>query len=314
MSRGKRWADSKYQKLPLEVLSIDALNRVLAMRSEYDLLFQQYQARRAQIGAEKKSLQTAISAATQQMNDQASQAQQVFAQLAPFQVGIVAAVGKWLFSDPTVRDGGGRYYRPEAQPIIARCDMLWKRRHEFYDLQQSLGQKLHNLESKREYEPRREAKLRYQSQTFVFDIGAIDSERIERVIEKKLNKVELESAREQDKRQRVQTKLGQTRAKAAAYENQQRELAKSVRTALRRQLKDNPCCPYCNLELSSKYPHADHIHPVVKGGLSTIGNMVFVCQSCNIAKGTLTLRTFLKDMGYAEAEVYERLERMGKDV
>lgn len=42
--------------------------------------------------------------------------------------------------------------------------------------------------------------------------------------------------------------------------------------------------------------------------------MVFVCQSCNIEKGTLTLRAFLKKMDYIEADVYEFLEMMGMDV
>jgi len=42
--------------------------------------------------------------------------------------------------------------------------------------------------------------------------------------------------------------------------------------------------------------------------------MVFVCGSCNVAKGTLTLRAFLKKMDYVAAEVYDRLELVGKDV
>lgn len=320
MPRKKRWANGTYQKVPLEVLSIEALNRVLVMRSDYDLELQQYQARRAPIEAEKKSLRTAISSAWQQLHDLNSQEQQVRAQLAPYEVGMLGAIGKWFLSEPTI-ERSGRYYKPEAQPIFAHWQLLLKRRQEIKDLQSSSAQKLQELESHREYEPsqreyppKKEARLRHQYQTFVFDISAIDIERVESIIEKKSNKVELESEREQNKRKRVQTNLGQTKAKAAAYENKQRELAKSVRTALQRQLKDNPCCPYCSMELSSEDPHADHIHPVAKGGLSMIGNMVFVCQSCNIRKGTLTLRAFLKKMDYVEAEVYERLERMGKDV
>ena len=315
MSRRKPWGENTFQKLPLESLSIEALNRVLDMRSAYDLEFQRYQARRAPIEAENKSLRTAISSAKQQMNDLDSQAQQAHAQLAQFEVGMVGAIGKWLFSEPTI-ERSGRYYKTEAQPIIARWNLLWKRRNEINDLQQSSARKLENVERQREYEPKKEAKLRHQSQTFVFDISVIDRDRVERIIEKKSNKVELESERAKNRRQRVQTKLEQHKAKAAAYENKQRELAKSVRTptALRMQLKDYPNCPYCNKELSTKDAHADHIHPVVNGGLSTIGNMVFVCGSCNVAKGTLTLRAFLKKMDYADEDVYERLERMRKVV
>jgi len=312
MSRRKHHADGTFQKLPFEVLSIEALNRVLVMRSEYELEFQAYQGRLAQNELEKKSLISAISSAMQQRNDADSKYQQLHDQLRPLKVSVI---GKWLFSEPTV-PFWGNHYRPEAQPLFDKLKCFWDRLKELEDLRFSLQQNLQNMETKREYEPKREATLRYQSQNFVFDIGAIDPERIERVIEKKENKAALDRERERNKHERVQTKLGQTKAKAAAYENKQRELAKSVRTpkALRRQLNDNPNCPYCNLVLSTEDAHADHIHPVVKGGLSTTGNMVFVCQSCNVAKGTRTLRAFLKKMGYAEAEVYERLERMGKDV
>lgn len=317
MPRRKPWTDSTFQKLPLEALSIDALNRVLDMRSEYDLEFQQYQARRAPIEAEKRSLRIAISSVVQERFDVDFQLAQVVAQLAPFEANVV---GKWLFSQPTIQ-AGARSYRPEAQSLVARWHMLCKRRNELNELSyhsQYLQQKLQlqKLEDNREYEPTKQAKLRFQSQTFIFDISAIDVERIERIIEKKSDKIELDSTQEQNRRRRAQITLGLMKAKAAAYENKQRGLAKSVRTptALRRQLNDNPNCPYCNLELSTKDAHADHIHPVVKGGLSTTGNMVFVCQSCNVTKGTLTLRMFLKKMGYVEGDVYDRLERMGKDV
>lgn len=308
-----RWADRKLQKLPLEALSIEALNEVLGMRAEYDKAFQKYQGWRAQIIPEETSRRAAISSARQEMKDVESQLAQVVAQLAPFEASII---GTWLFSSPTIQ-AGARSYRPEAQPLVARWHMLRKRLNELIELNDHpppLSQKHQNLVGNRAYEPTKKAKLRYQSQTFNFDISAIDPDRIERIIEKKLNKIELESEREQTKRQRTQTKLGQTKAKAAAYENKQRELAKSVRTALRKELKDNPYCPYCNKALSTKDAHADHIHPVVNGGLSTIGNMVFVCGSCNVAKGTLTLRAFLKNMDFVEADVYERLELMRKDV
>jgi 5-methylcytosine-specific restriction endonuclease McrA len=310
MSRRKRWADSTFQKLPLEVLSIEALNRVLDIRSEYDLGFQGHEGRRAQNEAEKKSLITALSSATQQTNDLQRQIFQLNEEVAPFKVG---AITKWLFSEPTI-EFRGINYGPLAKPYLDKLDLGWKRYKESNDLQSSLQKRLHNFVGKPEFPPKREARLRYQSQTFVFDISLIDPERVKRIIEKKKNKAALEQEQERSKHERVQTKLGQTKAKAAAYENKQRELAKSVRAALRKELRDNPYCPYCNNELSTKGAHADHIHPVTNGGLSTIGNMVFVCGSCNVAKGTLTLRAFIKKMDFVGAEVYERLELMRKDV
>lgn len=305
MSRRKHWADSTFQKLPLEVLSIEALNQVLDMRRAYALEIEEYEGRRTQNETEKKLLESARSSASQEMNDVVSQIEQVLGQLAPFEVGVI---GKWLLSEPTI-EARGRHYRLEAGPLVARWTTLCERRNQLDNLPWSLHQKLQNV-SKREYEPKREAKLRYQSQTFVFDISVIDPDRLGRIVEKKQNRAALEQERELN----VRNKLGQTKAKAAAYENKQRELAKSVRAALRKNLKDNPYCPYCNLELSMDDAHADHIHPVVNGGLSTIGNMVFVCDSCNIAKGTLTLRAFLKKMDYVEVDVYARLELMRKDV
>ena len=313
MSRRKPWAESTLQKLPLEVLSIEALNKVLDMRAEYDKALQKYQAWRTQIVPEEAARRAAESAAKQERNDVVSQIAQVVKQLAPFEASII---GTWLFSSPTLQ-AGARSYRLEAQPLVTRWHMLCKRRNELNELidhPQPLSQKHQNLESNRQYEPTKKAKLRYRSQTFDFDISAIDPDRILRIIEKQLNKVDLELEQEKNKRQRAQIKLGRTTAKAAAYENKQRELAKSIRTALRKELKDNPYCPYCNKELSTKDAHADHIHPVVNGGLSTIGNMVFVCGSCNVAKGTLTLRAFLKKIDFVEADVYERLELMRKDV
>lgn len=314
MPRGKRWADTTYQKLPLEVLSVEALNRVSDMRSEYDLALKAYQGRIAQNELEMKSIESALSSADKQQDDVQNEIAQLYAQLAPFQVGVI---GKWLLFEPTLTIGSGlgaAHYRLEAQALITKLNDAYKRWQPGTPKSSLLRQQLRDLETKPHFAPKREARLRYQSQTFVFDIGAIDTEQLVRIIAKKENKAALEQTEERNKRERVQAALGQTKAKAAAYENKQRELAKTVRAALQRQLKDNPCCPYCNVELSSKEPHADHIHPVVKGGLSTIRNMVFVCESCNVQKGTLTLRAFLKKMNYVEAEVYERLERIGKDV
>lgn len=314
MPRGKRWADTTYQKLPLEALSVEALNRVLEMRSEYDLAFHAYQDQLAQNALEKKSIESALSTADTQQDDAQNEIVQLYAQLAPFRVGVI---GKWLLFEPTLTIGSGlgaAHYKLEAQPLITKLNDAYKRWQPATPRSSLLRQQLQDVETRPHSAPKREAKLRYQSQTFVFDISAIDPEQLVRVIEKKESKAALEQEKERNKHERVQTSLGQIKAKAAAYENKQRELAKSVRTALRRQLQDYPCCPYCSMELSSEDPHADHIHPVGKGGLSTIGNMVFVCQSCNVRKGTLTLRAFLKKMDYVEAEVYERLKRMGKDV
>ena len=58
---------------------------------------------------------------------------------------------------------------------------------------------------------------------------------------------------------------------------------------------------------------ADHIHPISKGGLSVIQNMVLVCSSCNQLKSDKLLRRFASQAGFNFNEICERLESLGKD-
>ncbi|PWB43694.1 MAG: hypothetical protein C3F19_02520 [Rhodocyclales bacterium] len=314
MSRRKGRPDSTFQKLPLEVLSIEALNKVLSLQQAYVLEIRDYEGRLARNAAKKIRLERELLLAEQQGNAHQKEMTQLYSMLAPYKVGVI---GKWMLTEPPIKVGvgfGASHYKREAQPLIDKLGQVYKQRDELQRLVLSLQEQIRNVVNAYEFKPKREAKLRHQSQTFVFDIGAISSEDISRMIEKKKIKATLERELEQSKHERVRTKLEQTKAKAAAYESKQRELAKSVRTALMKELHNHPFCPYCNEELSAGNAHADHIHPVAKGGLSTKHNMVFICQSCNMEKGALTLRTFLKKMNFIEAEVYERLDRMGKDV
>ncbi|WP_158235799.1 HNH endonuclease [Deinococcus sp. UR1] len=110
-------------------------------------------------------------------------------------------------------------------------------------------------------------------------------------------------------RQAEQARLIRDRALAAAHQEQSRSLAESVKKRLR---KDHPC-PYCGGALGS-VPHADHIHPVVHGGLSVDENMVYVCGSCNLQKSDLTLREFARKAGRNREEIERRLEKLGKRV
>jgi 5-methylcytosine-specific restriction endonuclease McrA len=71
-------------------------------------------------------------------------------------------------------------------------------------------------------------------------------------------------------------------------------------------------CPYCGSDLGDR-PHADHIYPVSKGGLSIEANMVLACESCNNKKGTLTLQAFIKAFALDRDAVEERLRQLRKD-
>ncbi len=107
-------------------------------------------------------------------------------------------------------------------------------------------------------------------------------------------------------------RIDEFKAYKAAYLDQSRELAKEVRRALFEQTQIVPNCPYCGNSLGSE-PHADHIYPVSKGGLSTAANMVLVCKSCNLAKSNFTLREFIEIKALNRVVVERNLRRLKKD-
>jgi 5-methylcytosine-specific restriction endonuclease McrA len=118
------------------------------------------------------------------------------------------------------------------------------------------------------------------------------SGRIDRLSEELNARLALDARRAREREaaeqlQRKEEKRKQQAALAAAWLEKQRELAESVKRKLSR---DHPC-PYCDRELGVN-PHADHIYPVSRGGLSVISNMVFVCQICNQKMGDMPIIDF----------------------
>jgi 5-methylcytosine-specific restriction endonuclease McrA len=109
------------------------------------------------------------------------------------------------------------------------------------------------------------------------------------------------------------------RARAAQTSSEQRDLAKPLRDKrqFNRQRKIVPCCPYCEGVLGDfsgeDCAELDHIYPVSKGGLSVLGNTVFVCKNCNRLKGNKTLRHFAGERGYSLEQIFLHLDRLGKD-
>jgi 5-methylcytosine-specific restriction endonuclease McrA len=117
--------------------------------------------------------------------------------------------------------------------------------------------------------------------------------------------------REEEKKRREQAKaekLARQAALAQAHLDKIREAAE----AIRRQLPRTHPCPYCLGGLGLD-PHADHIHPVSRGGLSTIRNMVYVCRSCNQKKRDMTLNQFIRDSRLDRTQVFGMLQNLGKD-
>jgi 5-methylcytosine-specific restriction endonuclease McrA len=78
--------------------------------------------------------------------------------------------------------------------------------------------------------------------------------------------------------------------------------------------EDDLQCVYCLKLNNVKLAEADHIHPVNKGGLTTMQNMVLICKDCNSKKSNQTLRVFCKKNNFNYDKICERLEALGKDV
>ena len=105
-------------------------------------------------------------------------------------------------------------------------------------------------------------------------------------------------------------------AKINAFESKTRSGAQNIKDKLLNavRVKSKWSCPYCSKASDVNNAEADHIHPVNKGGLTTMQNMVLICKKCNSKKTNLMLRVFCKKQGYNYDEVCNRLERLGKDV
>ena len=105
-------------------------------------------------------------------------------------------------------------------------------------------------------------------------------------------------------------------AKINAFESKTRSGAQNIKDKLLKavRIKSKWSCPYCSKASDINTAEADHIHPVNKGGLTTMQNMVLICKKCNSKKTNLMLRVFCKKQGHNYEEVCDRLERLGKDV
>jgi 5-methylcytosine-specific restriction endonuclease McrA len=137
-------------------------------------------------------------------------------------------------------------------------------------------------------------------------IASIDKELRER------SALDARQAREQqaaERHKRQEERRKQQVALAATRIEKQRELAEGVKRNLSR---DHPC-PYCGQELG-ELPHADHIYPVSKGGLSVPYNMVLACQSCNRKKGDMPIMDFIFAHSLDVTSIITTLRKMGKKI
>lgn len=109
-----------------------------------------------------------------------------------------------------------------------------------------------------------------------------------------LRKGSIETKRLEKERKEAEQIADEERIKAlaAAHIGKSRQRAAIIKNGLLVQITLISCCPYCGNSLGSS-PHADHIYPVSRGGLSTADNMIYVCQKCNSKKSDKTLLEFI---------------------
>lgn len=111
-----------------------------------------------------------------------------------------------------------------------------------------------------------------------------------------------------DKKLKKEEQFDLARGLAATVTKKSRDLADEVKCKILR----NEYCPYCGDKLLDNC-HADHIYPISKGGLSVPKNMVYVCRTCNIKKGSLTLTAFIKKYKFDRDYIERNLELLNKE-
>lgn len=110
-----------------------------------------------------------------------------------------------------------------------------------------------------------------------------------------------------DSKIRTRNRENAKRAVLARAEQKSRQLASTIKGNLKINIK----CPYCGEQIDNG--HVDHIYPVIKGGLSTPENMVYVCAGCNRKKSDFTLVQFICTFGYDRSFIENNLNELGKD-
>ncbi|MDD5009463.1 MAG: HNH endonuclease [Syntrophorhabdaceae bacterium] len=109
-------------------------------------------------------------------------------------------------------------------------------------------------------------------------------------------------------KQKKENRVATWRALAARKTGTSRDIAASVK----RQLSTYKYCPYCGGPLGTE-PHADHIYPIAKGGLSLDSNMVIVCKECNLKKKDMTLGAFMRKYKLDPEKIKQALLILKKD-
>lgn len=115
-----------------------------------------------------------------------------------------------------------------------------------------------------------------------------------------------------DKKEQERAKIDLVKALASKRTDKTRSLGEKIKKDLQKQMRIINCCPYCEKSFDGDVPHADHIHPVSKGGLSISENMIYICSTCNTKKTNKTLTKFIKDNNLDRDKIDRNLELLKK--
>ena len=83
--------------------------------------------------------------------------------------------------------------------------------------------------------------------------------------------------------------------------------------------RDGRVCTYCGVRnLRGRRLHLDHVIPVSKGGVNTVGNLVVACSACNSRKNDAELKSYvlkrLKSLDQERATLLAMCKRLDIDL
>jgi 5-methylcytosine-specific restriction endonuclease McrA len=212
---------------------------------------------------------------------------------------------RWLISERSQKTGWAGFFSPGITPIgqeeLSFCNQLIKACNEQLDATGHCS--IPAFE-------RRVSKEGEVPTTFLKQ--AVASEELLKPVEGEIAIYLEELAHRQhsatvDRRARNRQAAAEAITQANALFSQRRRAASAAKPKLRR----DHDCPYCSNPLGVS-PHADHIHPISAGGLSSVENMVYVCSSCNARKQDMTLQEFMRRHQLDRASIEQRLLLLGK--
>lgn len=77
--------------------------------------------------------------------------------------------------------------------------------------------------------------------------------------------------------------------------------------------RENYYCIYCSIHASQTKMEIEHVIPKSKGGTDSLNNLVLSCETCNQAKGSQDVETFLKGKPSVLKRVKKHLDTSHKD-